>query len=112
MAKRIKGNRKMPGSFTQKRIIEEQTGRCGYCNGSLVDVVIQWDHFVPFAYTNTNDEDNWVASCRECNQAKGSRLLASEADLTDFCLAMLKSHGSIGDGWPDGSTTAFRHILA
>lgn len=101
----------MPSKFIQARIIEEQTGRCGYCNGSLVDVQIHWDHFIPLSWAQSNAEDNWVAACEPCNLAKADRLMTSEADLTDFCLKMVKLHGSIADGWPDGSTTAFRHLL-
>ena len=46
----------------QSQLIETQTGRCGYCNSSLVDQVIEWDHFEPFSYSNDNSRENWVIS--------------------------------------------------
>ena len=103
--------RRIPTLGIQADIINKQTGRCGYCNASLVDQIIQWDHYIPFAYLHSNPDDNWVAACLPCNQYKQDLHLASEADLTAFCLKMLKLHGSLGEGWPDGSTTAFRHLL-
>lgn len=100
-----------PSPRIQARLIEEQTGRCGYCNSSLVDQAIEWDHFEPFAYSNTNSIDNWVAACMPCNAKKKDYVFTSETALEAFCLSMVKSHGSLADGWPDGSTTAFRHLL-
>ena len=101
-----------PPLAIQSQLIENQTGRCGYCNASLVDQEIVWDHFEPFAYSYTNSKDNWVAACVKCNANKSDLILDSEGALEAFCLSMVKSHGSLADGWPDGSTTAFRHILA
>ena len=81
----------------------KQMGRCAYCNASLVGEPIEWDHFIPHVWSQTNRNDNYVAACRPCNQAKKARYLASEADLTAFCLEMVKSHGSFSDGWPEGA---------
>ena len=46
-----------------------------------------------------------------CNAKKKDYVFTSETALEAFCLSMVKSHGSLADGWPDGSTTAFRHLL-
>lgn len=110
---RFMGNlaRRIPSLMIQSQLIETQTGRCGYCNSSLVDQVIEWDHFEPFSYSNDNSRENWVASCQPCNRRKKDHVFRSERALEAFCLSMVKAHGSLGDGWPDGSTTAFRHLL-
>ena len=100
-----------PSLPIQAQLIESQTGRCAYCNSSLVDRDIVWDHFKPFNYSYTNSQDNWVAACVKCNANKSDLILGSEGALEAFCLSMVKSHGSLADGWPDGSTTAFRHLL-
>ena len=101
-----------PSPTIQARLIQEQTGRCAYCNASLVDLKIEWDHFEPFAFTNDNSQDNWVASCQKCNRKKKDHVFRSERALEAFCLSMVKAHGSFADGWPDGSTTAFKDLLA
>lgn len=104
---KAKGRKKCPERIKRKLIIQ-QTGRCFFCNGSLVDAAIEYDHFVPFAYSGSNHDDNWVASCRRCNRLKSSRIFASEADFSHFCLKMIRGHGSIGEGWPEGASKAFK----
>jgi hypothetical protein len=88
-------------------ILEKQDCRCAYCNIPLNEVQIEWDHFLPYAYSKDNSRSNIVAACRACNQAKRARIFASEADLTDFCIEMVKSHGSRGNGLPEGITARF-----
>ena len=108
-----KGNRRKPNLALQRRIIIEQTGRCGYCNSALDEKQIHFDHFIPHAYSQTNSDQNWVAACPDCNLAKSDRHLALEADLTAFCLEMVKLHGSFGDGWPEWPSFAnLRHSEA
>lgn len=104
---KAKGRGKCP-ERVKRRLIIEQTGRCIYCNCSLVDAAIEYDHFLPFSYSGSNNENNWVASCRKCNRLKSSRVFRSEADISQFCLEMIRAHGSLGDGWPDGASTAFK----
>lgn len=67
----------------KKRILLEQNNRCLYCNrefGSFytpvgkrspIKVVLNWDHFVPFAYSRTNNCE-YVAACSRCNIKKGA----------------------------------------
>lgn len=103
--------RAIPLKAQKARAIEEQTGRCAYCNSSLVDLDIVWDHFIPHSYTLTNHDSNWVAACKTCNAHKYNHVFNSVGDLEAFCLSMVKSHGSRGEGWPDGSTTAFKEYI-
>jgi hypothetical protein len=94
--------RNLPSKAIQERIIIEQTGRCAYCNASLGEQPIHWDHFIPYVYLQNNPNDNWVAACKPCNQSKKARIFSSEADLGAFCLEMVSRHGSLADGWPEG----------
>ena len=96
-----------PSFSVRVEILEEQACRCAYCNVGLWEAQIEWDHFIPAAWKRDNSKSNMVAACRPCNQAKRARLFASEADLTAFCLEMIKNHGSRGFGTPDGITARF-----
>ena len=95
-------NRALTTPMIKRRVIEDQLGRCAYCNSSLVNVQIHWDHFIPFSYLGHSPENNWVASCGPCNRVKYSRVFSNEKDITQFCLEMIKDHGSFGEGWPEG----------
>ena len=96
-----------PSKSNAYKILTEQDCRCAYCNVSLNEVELEWDHFVPYAWRRSNAADNFVAACRLCNRLKSDRYFASEADLSDFCLEMVKLHGSWGEGLPEGITADF-----
>lgn len=104
---KTKGREVCP-SRIKRALIIEQTGRCFYCNISLVGIGIEYDHIIPFSYLGFNPADNWVACCLECNRLKSNRILRSEADLAGFCVEMISRHGSIGEGWPEGASKAFK----
>lgn len=99
--------RRQPNKAIMYKLLVEQDCRCAYCNVSLDEVEIEWDHFLPYGWIRSNPADNWVAACRACNRAKSDRYFASEADLSDFCLEMVSQHGSWGDGVPEGVSAAF-----
>jgi hypothetical protein len=100
-------NSRRPSKSVMYRILVDQDCRCAYCNIGLDEVQVEWDHFVPHAWKAVNNDANYVAACRSCNQLKKARYLASEADLTAFCLEMVKLHGSWGEGLPEGITADF-----
>jgi len=105
--------RPKPPLKIQHQVIIEQMGRCAYCNSALDEHSVNWDHFIPFSYLESNPIDNWVAACKPCNSYKGNRVFSTEGDLSDFCLAMVKKHGSWGEGWPEGPSWAdLRHSEA
>ena len=49
--------------------------RCIYCGRGSGIVELQIDHLVPVAKGGTNDPDNLVAACRDCNAGKSDATL-------------------------------------
>lgn len=84
------GLRRTPSATKRNEILEQQAGRCLYCDlrigsiirrfGSPVSLRLNWDHFVPYAYGQTNAESNWVAACHVCNGIKGCRMFDTVTD--------------------------------
>lgn len=60
--------------------ISEQEGKCFYCglylggyvfrNGHSIRLKIEFDHLVPFSYSQDNRGKNFVATCHICNKIK------------------------------------------
>ena len=49
------------------RVLWERSSGCFYCNSKES---LEFDHFIPKALGGTNDIDNVVIACRECNSKK------------------------------------------
>lgn len=60
-------------------IFKRDSFKCQYCGKSAPDVVLEIDHIIPVAHGGTNDIENLVTACRECNSGKGARELTDEA---------------------------------
>lgn len=104
-------NRTLNSQPIKDEILISQFGRCGYCNISLHNIQIHWDHFIPWALVRGNaGKDNWVASCAPCNHSKSDKVFSNEKQIASFCLQMLKDHGSLADGWAEG-TEEWQKIL-
>ena len=79
-----------PPQADRERILAIQENRCIYCNNEfdsfiergddLEPVVLSWDHFLPFAYTQSNEVSNLFAACRACNSIKGNLIYESIED--------------------------------
>lgn len=52
------------------RVLAKNGGRCVYC-GDPADTI---DHVIPKSKGGTDDLDNLVPACRDCNSRKGNRL--------------------------------------
>lgn len=51
--------------------------RCTYCGATPSDsVLLEVDHIHPVAEGGTNESDNLVTACFECNRGKGAELLS------------------------------------
>lgn len=62
------------------------------------------DHIIPFSYLGWSPNDNWVVSCSLCNQQKSDKIFRNTSDVADFCYKMILDHGSLAEGWPEGSS--------
>ena len=47
--------------------------KCFYCDAELDFETLTIDHIIPRSKGGSNRADNMVASCRKCNNKKGSR---------------------------------------
>ncbi|MFB7605245.1 LuxR C-terminal-related transcriptional regulator [Streptomyces gardneri] len=78
------GIRRRPRAVDRERIISQQGYICLYCELPIgtkiwrgrreVMLVAQWDHFVPYAYSQLNLSSNWVLACHVCNGIKTARM--------------------------------------
>lgn len=92
-------SRRRPAKKLGEEILAKQNGRCLYCDmpfgteilrqggrGRLVRLRLQWDHFVPYSWCETNPADNWVAACHVCNTIKGPRRFETVAEARRYVL--------------------------
>lgn len=56
-------------------ILARDNFTCRYCGRSAPDVALNVDHVFPVAKGGTNDPDNLVTACFECNNGKADREL-------------------------------------
>lgn len=55
------------------KLLKRFKGLCFYCECALTKDTITFDHLIPRS-VGGRGWDNYVASCRPCNTAKGNRL--------------------------------------
>lgn len=89
--------KRFPSKRIKREITECQRGLCLYCDlpiGSVVrrkgnDVALRpnWDHFVPYAYSRANSNQNWVLACHICNNIKGCRMFDTVIEAQEFIKA-------------------------
>ena len=64
--------------FNRKRfqIFKRDSFKCQYCGRSIKDgAVLEVDHIIPKSRGGTDEIDNLITSCRECNRGKKDKLL-------------------------------------
>lgn len=76
--------RKLPPLAWRRDQVVKQNNACAYCGscfdgcvlrkGKPVKVKLCWDHIVPYAYSQNNNEYNFLASCSVCNLIKSSKM--------------------------------------
>ncbi len=57
---------------------------CRYCGNHPPAVILHVDHVIPVALDGTNDTDNLVTSCMDCNLGKGARPLGKSLPPVDY----------------------------
>lgn len=56
-------------------VFERDNFTCQYCGRSTPEVKIVIDHVIPISLGGSNETDNLVACCTDCNSAKGAKLV-------------------------------------
>jgi hypothetical protein len=67
-----KDNATISGKIKRQKFLDEMGGRCAYCNKELKLETLQVEHKVPFSVLRKNYKCNFLPSCKECNDAKGT----------------------------------------
>lgn len=62
-------------SREEKEFIKLKTrGKCGHCGCKLTDQNISVDHIIPISKGGSNQEENLICLCKECNKDKSDML--------------------------------------
>lgn len=86
--------RRLPPLRERRAIYEKQGGRCLYCllefgslvwkNGRVVQLKLEWDHMVPWSYSQNNGGQNFCAACHVCNASKSNKMFDSLEDAREY----------------------------
>jgi hypothetical protein len=97
------GRRRSPNNKIRVQILGAQGRRCFYCgcefgsvyvrNGRELVRRLNWDHFVPFAYLQSNPNTNWVASCNVCNSIKQGRIFYDRTEARNVISSEARTRG-------------------
>ncbi len=63
----------LPPALRQK-ILKRDRYTCRYCGARAPDVELEVDHKIPVSRGGTDEEDNLMTSCLECNRGKGNKV--------------------------------------
>jgi hypothetical protein len=74
----------MPLSVSTRFEVFKRDGfTCQYCGRKTPDVVLEVDHVIPRAEDGSDELENLVTACWDCNRGKGARLLDDRAPAPD-----------------------------
>lgn len=60
----------------RNRLLRQQMFTCIYCDCSLIGLRANIEHMTPVKFGGTNNSNNLVMSCSNCNKKKGNRMLS------------------------------------
>lgn len=80
--------RKYPSKKMKEHILSEQNYECYWCNrefyliyfryNSIKSLLPNYDHILPYSYSYSNSDNNFVAACNVCNSFKSSHVFEDE----------------------------------
>ena len=86
--------RKKPSPKIQEQILDQQGSKCYWCYrefdtlyfryDSISILSINWDHVIPYAYSYSNADENFVAACSVCNSFKSSKNFENDEKCKDY----------------------------
>jgi len=97
--------RKLPPRADRELQLARQGHRCFYCDRSFGTYVFrgasvrpirlrpEWDHMVPFAYSQNNQMVNFVAACHVCNRLKSDHCFQTIDDAKLYLLRAWETKG-------------------
>lgn len=62
---------------TRFEVFKRDTFQCQYCGATPPSAVLEIDHLLPVSKGGSNDMDNLVTACFDCNRGKSDRLLTA-----------------------------------
>lgn len=68
-------NRRRLSPKLRFEIFKRDKFTCRYCGRTSPEVILEIDHIIPVSEGGTDDPENLVTSCYECNRGKGATLL-------------------------------------
>ena len=88
-------NRRQPSNLGKRNLLIIQEGRCYWCGRKFGDFVVSksgkayelkphWDHYIPFSFTGSSEDDQFVASCKMCNSHKSAKIIFSQQEEDDM----------------------------
>lgn len=74
------------------KLYKIQNGKCFYCENQFPIENLLFEHIVPIAYAGTEEEENIVLACYNCNARMASRMPFREIEFLIFIRELLNSH--------------------
>lgn len=62
----------LPETLRKRIVFNKTNGRCFYC-GTVIPEMWEIEHKIPLSRGGSDDIDNLVPACVECNRRKGDR---------------------------------------
>ena len=82
------------------RILERDNFRCQYCGRMAKDDVrLEIDHIKPRCEGGTNDDNNLITACYECNRSKGGEPLNYDAEQSIMPGLTVRPEGLSANQW-------------
>ena len=85
---------KKPSPIIQEQILDQQGFKCYWCYrefdtiylryNSISILSINWDHVIPYAYSYSNADENFVAACSICNSFKSSKIFVNDEQCKNY----------------------------
>lgn len=72
-----KPKRKALSKKNRFEVFKRDSFSCQYCGQTPPSVVLEIDHISPLSKGGSDDVENMVTACFDCNRGKGARLLSS-----------------------------------
>lgn len=88
---------------TRFKVLERDGHRCRYCGRTADEVAIDVDHVVPIREGGSDDLENLVAACVDCNMGKSGHPLRAHVDADARALPSTRTSTSTREGKRDSN---------